>query len=168
MATQQTGAVRAGKMGRGLRAAGLCALLAVAAHPSFAAGGGRGAPAGRTGAMRGGWVGAGRPLRPPLLLADGVTDIIADAPAQRVLVMTSSRVYTLDEATGRPLGFVPLTERRHTFSGPHVPLSGPGVVSGWQRQRQRRQARNSAAGGGGMDVGAHIGRQRWGEGQVGR
>lgn len=68
--------------------------------------------------MRGGWVGAARPLRPPLPLADGVSDIIVDAPAHRVLVTTSSRVYILDEATGRPLGFVPLPERRHTFGGP--------------------------------------------------
>ncbi len=105
-------------MTRGVCAAGLCALLAVAAHPSFAAGGGRGAPAGGTGAVRGGWVGAARPLRPPLPLADGVSDIIVDAPAQRVLVTTSSRVYVLDEATGRPLGSVPLPGRRPTFSSP--------------------------------------------------
>jgi len=95
MATRQTGAVRAGKMGRELRAASLRALLVVSAHPSFPAGEGRGAPAGRTGAMRGGWVGAARPLRPPLPLADGVSDIIVDAPAHRVLVTTSSRVYIL-------------------------------------------------------------------------
>ncbi len=114
MATRQTGAVRAGKMGRGLCAAALCALLAVAARPSSPARGGWYGGVGDAGARRG-RVGAARPLRPPLPLGKDFSGIIVDAPAHRVLITTSSRVYVLDEATGRLLGSVPTPKRRTLF-----------------------------------------------------